>query len=317
MSCLEKSGCNPDPMFRINEALREAFHALDFESVLPPEDWESGIAQIELSLNQLALDATKAVVRKEPFALAAEDYENYPHLSQFHAGVDDILTLRLPKELRRWVFRVLRRREEFEAQVEEGVQSLVDMGPTLQSPWKGLVKFLLFESVRLWLIVDAKQFPHDVFGSGLDPLDLSRIAERCVENGLKQSPGDTLGSLNFMVAEARLWLQKQADDVRVALRRVNDDLRDMAEARGYFEEAMAELDTTTALLLRNTFASEFDQQKFEIPQLRHRHQFALGHLTEDALRKKLRRLKKTRSIPKRRPLFLLDVMIQLKKEMLQ
>lgn len=304
-------------MFTVNEALRSAYTALDLESVLPPDQWESGIAQIELSLQQLALDATKAIVKNVPFAEAGEDYENYPYLAQFHAGVDDILTLRLPKELRRWVFRALQRRDEVEAQVEEGVQNLVDLGATLSSPWQGLVKFLLFQSVRLWLIVDAKQFPREVFGSGLDVLDLSRIAETCVESGLRENPDDAVGALNFMVAEARCWLQKQADEVRVELRRVNDDLRDMAEARGYFEEALAEIETTTALLIRNTFAAELDQQKFEIPQLRHRHQLAMGHLTEDALRKKLRRLKKANSLPKARPLFLLDVMIQLKKEMLQ
>lgn len=304
-------------MFRIDEALREAFHALDFESVLPPDEWESGIAQIELSLQQLALDATKALVKKTPFAEAAEDYENYPHLAQFHAGVDDILTLRLPKELRRWVFRVLQRRDEFEDQMEEGMTNLVGMGTTLPTPWKGLVKFLLFESVRLWLIVDAKQFAREVYGSGLDVIDLSRIAERCVESGLKENPDDPLASFNLMIAAAQYWLQKRADDVRAELRWFRDDLRDMARARGYFEEAMAEVETTTALLVRNNFAPEFDLQRFEIPELRRRHPLALRHLTEDALRKKLRRLKKTRSLPKRRPMFLLDVMIQLKKEALQ
>ena len=134
------------------------------------------------------LDADAAQLQRLPFSRAVLDFDNYPFLARFHAYVDNILTLSLPETLIVWLCRVLVHRGEMAVHLEMMSEELVRMGAAFRGPTQALAKYLLFEIVRLELVLGTHLNSQDAFRWSLDIDDLSNLAENCVDTWLREAP---------------------------------------------------------------------------------------------------------------------------------
>lgn len=304
-------------MLQLTENLDGLFRAMRLDSVLPPEDWERGIAHVKSELRRLAVDAETAVARGLKFSDAATDFENFGLLARCHAGVDDILTLSLPRELVQWVLQMVEHMDELEPQLDDLTEDLVQMAAcqgSVPDPAPALAKFFLFEMVRLQLILLARRNPHEFFGRGLELEDLSVIAEKQVDTWLEDAAPTDVRSRLIMQAAACLELVAKVTEMKEELARVRHVIADNLAARARLEEQMLELEPSDSLMIRNVFAPDFGLQQLSIEELHSRHPAAMGGLSAEALHKRFQRLRKRKKVPRRKGIALLDLLRELDGE---
>lgn len=306
-------------MLQLTENLDGILRAMELDTVLPPENWERGIAHVKSELRRLAVDAETAVARGLKFSDAVTDFENFGILARCHAAVDDVLTLSLPTELIQWVLRVVSRLDELESQLDDVTEDLVQMaafqGP-IADPAPALAKFLLFEMVRLQLILLARRNPHEFFGRGLELEDLSVIAEKQVETWLKEAVPVDVRSRLVMQAAACLELASRVTEMKEELIRVQNELVERFAARARLEEQMLGMEPSDSLMVRNAFAPDFGLQQLSVEELHSRHPAAMEGITVGALYKRFQRLMERKKAPRRKKnrIALLDLLRELDGE---
>lgn len=293
----------------IRDPLRAFVHQLKMDELLDPDELEDGLAQLEVEVQRLALDAQAAAVRRIPLADAALDFETFPQLARLHAAVDDILTMSLPPELEAWVRRMLASPEPpaFETMRTALVAAAADESVPLQ---RALARFFLFEGVRLQLVVMVKWFPDETIGVGLDVGELSRIAEDRVDRWLEAgdpTPADTR-PFHILTAAAMQGLDEHVTELRAAFATLQAEFIDAVREHARIEAQLNEMDTTDALLIRNAIAPALGEQQLTVDHLQRRHVLAMGDVSRNALDQRFRRARK-RGVEglKRRRVALLDL----------
>jgi len=297
-------------MLHLTENLNGLLQLMDIESVLSPNTLKSGLAQLKSELRRLAHEAEAVIAQELTFSAAAVDFDNFPLLARFHAGVDDILTLSLPTEISQWVVRIAANTDEIEPHLDgltEDLAHLASLPVEFSDPTPALARLLLFELVRLQLILLARRYPGEVFGRGLELDDLSPIAEKQVETWLKEAPPADVRSRIVLEAAACVALSSRVSSLKNDLTRVGADLVARLELRAKIEADLAECESCDSLMIRNGLAPTWGLQQFSLEELRSRHPVAMGDRSIDALYKRFQRLKKRAEVPKRKNIALLDV----------
>jgi hypothetical protein len=274
----------------LEEPIRQFLTLAQFDTVVPRHELEDGVGQLVAEIERFALDAHTAIARRVPFADAVTDWVNFPQLARMHAALEDILTRRLPRPLQRWANRM------FATPLPdmEGLRTaLVLAAATEENPHlRALARFVLFEGVRINLLVDAKLEPHEIIGAGVVAPDLDDLAEEHVDRWLAEAPAVPEGVRPFevIVAAARIALREHACAVREHLAQVHRDLLEAAQRRAELESELNEMEVGDALLVRNELAPHLDEQQLGREHLRERHPVAFGDVGANALDKQARRL---------------------------
>lgn len=293
----------------LREPLRAFTQQLRLDELIAPEELEDGLAQLEVDLQRVALDAHAVTVRGVPLADAVLDFENYPHLARLHAAVDDILTMSLPPELEAWVRRLIATPEppSFESMRTALVATAADATRPLQ---QALARFFLFEGVRLHLVVMVKWFPNETIGVGLDVGELSRIAQGRIDGWMAEGDPTPAGTRPFpiLVAAALHGLDQHIDELRAAIAALQNDFVEATRKHAEIEAHLSEMDTTDALLIRNAIAPVLGEQRLTVEHLQRRHFLAMGDVSRAALDQRFRRARQ-RGVEglKRRRVALLDL----------
>lgn len=300
------------------DPLREFALALRLHEVIDPSELELGIRHLEAEAKRIALDAHTAMTHPVPLAEAVHDVANFPHLARIHTAVDDLLTLSLPPPLVEWLMSLLAMPEPpaFDAMRA----ALVVAAAAPQSPdRRALARFMLFEGVRLNLVLLAKWHPHETYGVGLELRDLDAIAEARVDEWFAEEPAAPEGTRPFhvIVAAAAHSLGEHAAAFRAALAGVQQEFVEGLEMRARVEELLSEMDVRDAILFRNQVAPALGEQRLSVELLQERHWHVLAELSRDALDQRAKRARdKARQMardttgesPKRRRIALLDLL---------
>jgi hypothetical protein len=274
----------------LREPLRAFIQHVRLDEIIAPEKLEDGLAQLEVELQRLALDAQTATVRGIPLANAVLDFENFPQLARLHAAFDDILTMSLPPQLEAWVRRLLAAPEppSFEMMRTALVATAADSSRPLQ---QALARFFLFEGVRLQLVVMVRWFPTETIGVGLDVGELSSIAEDRIASWMSEgdpTPPDTR-PFQILVAAAVHGLDQHVGELRAAIATLQADFVEAARKHAEIEAHLNEMDTTDALLIRNAIAPTLGEQQLTVDHLQRRHFLAMGEVSRNALDQRFRR----------------------------
>ncbi|MEZ4226972.1 MAG: hypothetical protein R3B13_38885 [Polyangiaceae bacterium] len=293
----------------LREPLRAFIQHLGLDELIAPGELEDGLAQLEVELQRLALDAQAATVRGVPLADAVLDFENFHQLARLHAAVDDILTMSLPAELETWVRRLLASPEPPSLEVMRTALVATAADPTnpLQ---QALARFFLFEGVRFQLVVMVKWFPTETIGVGLDVGELSRIAESRINGWMAEgdpTPADTR-PFHMLVAAALHGLDEHVGELRATIATLQSDFIEAARRHAQIEAQLNEMDTTDALLIRNAIAPVLGEQQLTVDHLQRRHFLAMGDVSRNALDQRFRRARQRGAEGlKRRRVALLDL----------
>jgi hypothetical protein len=170
---------------------------------------------------------------------------------------------------------------------------------------------VLFEGVRLNLIIFAKWHPHETLGVGVEMGDLDRIAEAHIARWMTEGPAvpDDVRPLHLLVAAAVRALSVHARQLTEGLAHLQRDFLDAAKRRAAVEELLSEMDVCDALLIRNEMAPYLEEQRLTVELLQERHDLVLGDVSRNALDQRVRRArKKSRDSLRRRRVALLDLL---------
>jgi hypothetical protein len=253
------------------------------------------IAEIEADLLRVAVDAHHALAVGVGFPDAVGDDANYPHLRRFHLGAIDMLTVGLDPRLQEWARRVLAARE---SPIAEEFRSWLTKLATdrSQSPVaQALARFVLFEAVRLNLVIVAWNTGGAFEAENGRLEDLDRIAEAAVASAVAaRSDGPPAPSLEDLVRRAVERMRDYASDLHVLLSEVAEDVAQAAQEQAALEAAVSvelrKLDSADALLLRNRVAPDLDEQRLSIELLTRDHPLVLGTMTRAAADQRVSRL---------------------------
>lgn len=113
-----------------------------------------------------------------PFHRAALDGENFPHLRRFHLGVTDFLQLQLPPELYALFEKLISAPAPpiaLELQHLIARLAVSDDTPKIE---RAMYEFLLYEGLRLNLVVAAWLEDEEFSSAGARLCDIDRLAEK-------------------------------------------------------------------------------------------------------------------------------------------
>lgn len=278
-----------------------------------PDDVRSGLAGIQYALGRLGLEAAQADSENLPAIEAVQQPGRFPLMHRVHLGVMDILTVELPPELADWARRLLRMSDSplFESFRLQLARCACD--PRTSPPERSLAQFLLFEAVRLNLLVMTWRSRRELFRGGLDEGALDRSAQDQVGWLLRHPKllaGPTpMRPLHLLVVGSFGQLVEMA---RTALRGVSAHVETTLTARAELEAALAEANAADAVLIRNAFAPAWGEQRLSVERLSSDHPLVLGDAPRDRLDQRLRRrmmaLESKRTLPPRRRPALIDIL---------
>lgn len=263
------------------------------EIVGGPDAVRSGLQQLQIELLRISLDLQSAKANGQSISEAVVDFERYPKLSQVHAAFDDALRWAMPPKVIEWARRALN--SPAPAVVDVIRTKLIEMateGPT--AIHRGLCEWLLFEAVRLNLLVVYHSNAESMVEHGISSSDMSERAEDSVNQWLATASVSSKGTRPFhvLVAGALLSLTRYVEEVRTALTGVRNDYRLQAIKHARFERLMDELDPTDAMLIRNDCAPDLGEPQFSVELLLKRRPHLSQGRTRNALDQRNRRIKK-------------------------
>jgi len=295
------------------DALQQVLSLLQVDELITAADLARGLDELELDLLAIATDAQRAEVRGTALAVALRDHENYPRLACFHASVEDMLTLALPRELVKWAKRFMGNPPP--PALESLFRDLVLRAASDPAPLRRrLCEVLLIELVRVELLLRMRWFPDETYRVGMEDPDLDHLAEREMRRWLEPDAiaAAQESSLQLMVAGALEEFTHQAELMAFALRTVGKELHEMLERRAKWEARLAELDARDAILVRNELADAFGDQRLSVELIRERHDLAFGGVETGTLHTRLTRVRdrmrrKGPAIRRRRRVSLLDL----------
>jgi hypothetical protein len=299
-------------------SLRSSLEQLVFALPLPElgvsdAQLREGIDQICAQLLRIGLDAFHARQSGVPFHLAAEDGENYPYLRRFHLGATDFLQMSLPQELVPWFERLLR--NPIPPIAEELQNSLARLAicPTTPVAERACIEFLLFQGIRLNLVVTAWREQLTFASAGICMAHVDRTADQELNWVLQHvdqlGPDDRL--LHVAIAQGMWSITSFVQELVDELRTVANDVAKTLRLRAVFEAYLKNLDLTDAVLIRNRFAPEIGEQRVPLEALRAERPLALSEMGRAAMDQRVKRLvdsiKAGREIPERQRPALIDI----------
>lgn len=246
--------------------------------------------EIEAELLKLAFEAHDAALGGVGFAEAALDAARFPSLSAMHAAMGDALHVSVSGELGVWVEDLVRVAAELQNMRDE-LARLAAAGAPLE---RALAHFLLFEAVRVNLLVAvwASGGGYSAVGGEVDDLDTIAEAEveRMVARGPQAAPEER--SFRVLLAAAMIELTRHAELLRAATAGAQAETVASHAERAAIEMRLRELDPVDATLLRNELARYLGEERQTMEQLIARHPVLLGGYKRDALDQRISRFRR-------------------------
>lgn len=243
--------------------------------------------------------------RRDGVGLAAAVADpKYPALGRFHTDLRDALLVEIPNEIRGFVESATRPEggsgaEAFGSALAEIAQENPREPPTSApsatdaEPAHALAEFLVFQAVRLRLLVQAWQ-TEDYERLGGDERDIDVIAGREVETLLAEpalADGE-VRPLMLLVAAASVSLAADAQERVHEMRRVGDDVREELAMQARLRKALRELRLPESVLLGNALSGLLGEQRQELPDLQRDRPVALDGLSRQAMDQRVSRGRK-------------------------
>ena len=259
------------------------------------------LVELRDELEGVASDALDARMRGIALSDAARD-DQFPRLKAFHSALRDSLLVEIPKELQPWVVSMSEPanvsgsvgqnlgglHEELFAQAYG--QDLSDMDERRAQLRTALAEVLLFESVRLRLLVEAWSST-DFESLGGDEPAIDEIAWHEVELMLNEPAllDPEVRAVPVMVAAGAVALAQDAAARAEALRLVGEEQREELRMRARLRSALRELRLPESVLLENALANLLGEERTELPELQDAHPMALEGLSRQAMDQRVSR----------------------------
>lgn len=245
-----------------------------------------------LELRQITGDYRRAQLNDIELAEAVTQFDNYPYLARFHAGVLDSMLWALPKPLVSWSRRMFQPSPTTEMLAGRYLQLLVSTARgSKDADFRAAAELMLFQMVRTGLLfeIDLTQ-PQGTHILANDRM-ISRLAESSVRAWLSDPETDDALVIDHALESASAAISLRAMDFAAALRSVEDAVAEAEYRDQQRLMLLRELDLPDALLLRNYTASSFQEQPVSFALLKERHPIAFDELSENAMSQRLTRLK--------------------------
>jgi len=266
------------------------------------------LGALQGELAEVAAQALEA--RRNGVGLAAAVADpDYPALGRFHIDLRDALLVEIPKEIRGFVESAARPEagsgaQAFGTALAEIAQEVPrdpagqDVGEQTgedddAEPAHALAEFLVFEAVRLRLLVQAWQ-TEDFERLGGGERDIDVIAGREVETLLAEpalADGE-VRPLMLLVAAASVSLAADAQERVHEMRRVGDDVREELAMQARLRKALRELRLPESVLLGNALSGLLGETRQELPDLQRDRPVALDGLSRQAMDQRVSRGRK-------------------------
>jgi hypothetical protein len=252
------------------------------------------LRELQGELDRVAAEALQARSEGLGLAQAVRD-PGYPALARFHQDLRDAMFVEIPANLRAWVENLYGPRAN--AQAEELGTSLThlarggdDDGPANADLQQALAELLVFESVRLRLLVAAWQ-SEDFERLGGEEADVDAIAWEEIQALLDEPLFDdgAVRPLQVMYAAASVSLARDAHERADALRRTGEDLREQLSMRARLRAALRELRLAESVLLENALANLLGEERLELQRLQDERPVALEGMTRQAMDQRVSR----------------------------
>lgn len=280
------------PPTSLGDALQTVITVLQLDDLLPPGSIPGALREMEAELLVIGADAYRAEIRGVPLSEATRDFEGCPSLAKLHAGLEDMLTLALPKDLLGWARRLMSTGvpPTFEAML----RTLVAHARRDENPIRrALCRLLVFEAVRFGLLLRARLSTDETYGIGMSDEDVDAIAESESRIWMDDAIPWTaeVESLEAIAVAGLVRLEFHLAELGEAMRTVGAELRQTLDRRARFEARLFELDARDAILIRNACAEEFEIQPLSLDLVRERHPAAFGDVQRGAMYTRLSRLR--------------------------
>ncbi len=283
--------------------IHRLYEQLGLQAILSPDDLARGLAQLQGTLRRLAVEAADAEAQGRRLSDAADDDVGFPTLHRLHAGVRDALTMTLPAEVTGWVRHIMAEPESPIA--DELMAGLARLAATrdasVSTEIRAVARLLLFQAVRINLIVAEHLSGSSIAVVGAEAYDLDRIAEAEVGRWIAIAGSDDEGEdedlvgvrpLEVLVAAALVHLDEHVSELKSMLARVEDDLVTAFRLRSELELKLRDMEAADAVLIRNAFAPAIQEQRLEVERLQAHHPLVLGERKRAAIDQQVSRLRR-------------------------
>lgn len=260
---------------------------------IPEAAQQALVNEMNAKLLRIGLDALAATQSGVSFAQAADDRENFPFLRRFHLGVTDILQVTIPQEFLHVFERLLAAPPIATVTLESFAHAALskDVAPAEAA----LLRFLLFEALRLNLVVAAWRNESEFVEAGARLRDIDAIAEKelswLVENAGALSPDDR--PIQTLVAMGMESLLRHVTELKTALLGIKAEVDEpprMEVLQAKYEAYLRSMNLTDATLLCNRHAATFDEQRIPVELLQAEHPLALEGMSRAAMDQRVKRL---------------------------
>jgi hypothetical protein len=282
----------------MSQSLARLYEALGLTpDLVGAEDLDEATALLQARMRILAEEVLEAEAAGLTLAVAVGDEAAYPALYRLHVGARDLLTMSLPAPVARWVREALESPEsEVAEELQRGLASLA-AAPDAPPATRALARLLLFEAVRVSLLVAEHLSGSSIAAVGAGSADIDEIAEQEVGAwiaSLAELVGDDpeVRPLEVLVSAALLRLNHRVDELKVELAQTSDSLVERLRLRAAFDLKLRDMEASDAILARNAFAAAIDEDRREIEALQSEHAFALRDRRRDALDQQVSRLRR-------------------------
>jgi hypothetical protein len=249
---------------------------------------------------------------------AVFDTESSPHLARLHGWFSDVMHMRVPSEVEPWVRKVKALGQSLDDDQIYRVLALLTFRGTSPAE-RALGRFAYFEmlciNTRLQILAAG-----DVVG--LRRNSVERVADQEIRKAAEASQystalldlKDPVNVFKVLFSSTMVQMGSIVDRLRQELRTMSSDLIAVMSRRQELDRRLNQMDPAEAVLIRNAFASEFDEEVLAVEQLKILHPGLLGDLpSEDAARKRLERARRrlTGKLPaKERQPTLADILLE-------
>jgi hypothetical protein len=231
----------------------------------------------------------------------------FPALGAFHQALRDALLVEIPTRIRGWVEDVAggagtvgltSLHDRLIDLARDG--TVADASGEPPSPQQALAELLVFEAVRLRLLVIAWS-SEDFETVGGEEEDIDAIAWQEVRAILSdpalRAPG--VRAMPVMLAAASVALARDATDRVDELRYAGEDLREQLRMRARLRGALRELRLPESVLLENALSAMLGEDRQELPDLQAARPLALEGLSRQAMDQRVSRGRKALVRPRK------------------
>ncbi len=298
-------------------------------ALLPIRELGISEAQEDLLLNEMqaqllrvGLDALTASTSGVSFSQAAQERENFPFLRRFHLGVTDILHWTIPRELLPAIEKLLAGPPPISPATLESL-ARVALGRDTAPAEAALLRFLVFQAIRINLVVAASMAEKEFTEAGARLSEIDVIAEQNLDWLAKnaESLGPEERPLQTLVALGMEGLLRHVNELKTVLLQLKTEVGEPTRIEVHqskFEAYLRSMDLTDAVLLGNRHADMLDEQRLPVDLLQADHPLALDQMTRAAIDQRVKRLADTveteKGVPARRGVALIDLFHAMNKE---